>query len=66
MSLQFGLASLIITYLVSVPLGIYKAVRNGSRKFDVWTSLGLMVAHSVPPLILGVLCCACISRAGSF
>jgi microcin C transport system permease protein len=53
-SLQFGVASLILTYLISVPLGIAKAVRDGSN-FDVWSSFVLMVAHSVPPLILGVL-----------
>lgn len=53
-SLQFGVASLLLIYLVSVPLGIAKAVGDGSR-FDVWSSLTLMVLHSVPPLILGVL-----------
>lgn len=53
-SLQFGLASLILIYLISVPLGIAKAVRDGGH-FDLWTSVGLMVAYSIPPLILGIL-----------
>lgn len=53
-SLQFGLSSLILIYLISIPLGIAKAVRDGSA-FDLWTSAGLMVAYSVPPLILGIL-----------
>lgn len=53
-SLQFGVVSLILIYLISVPLGIAKAVRDGSQ-FDLWTSVGLMVAYSIPPLILGIL-----------
>lgn len=53
-SLQFGIASLILTYLVSIPLGISKAVRDGS-KFDTATSVGLLIAYSVPPLIVGIL-----------
>lgn len=53
-SLQFGLASLILTYLISIPVGIAKAVRDGS-KFDIASSLVLMVMYSVPPLILGIL-----------
>lgn len=53
-SLQFGIASLILIYLISIPLGIAKAVRDGSN-FDVWTSVGLLVTYSIPPLILGIL-----------
>lgn len=53
-SLQFGILSLILTYLICIPLGIAKAVRDGSR-FDVVTSGILMVLYSIPPLILGVL-----------
>lgn len=53
-SLQFGVASLLLIYAISLPLGIAKAVRDGGH-FDLWTSVGLMVAYSVPPLILGIL-----------
>jgi microcin C transport system permease protein len=53
-SLQFGIVSLILIYLISIPLGIAKAVRDGSH-FDLWTSVVLMVAYSIPPLILGIL-----------
>lgn len=53
-SLQFGIISLILTYLICVPLGILKAVRDGSR-FDMATSVFLMFLYSVPPLILGIL-----------
>ena len=53
-SLQFGLVSLIMIYAISIPLGIAKAVRDGSQ-FDLWSSVMLMVAYSIPPLILGIL-----------
>jgi microcin C transport system permease protein len=53
-SLQFGIASMILVYLISIPLGISKAVRDGGH-FDLWTSVGLMIAYSIPPLILGIL-----------
>ncbi len=53
-SLQFGITSLLLIYMISIPLGIAKAVRDGSA-FDLWTSAALMVAYSVPPLILGIL-----------
>lgn len=53
-SLQFGVASLILIYLISIPLGIAKAVRDGGT-FDLWSSVGLLVAYSIPPLILGIL-----------
>lgn len=53
-SLQFGVASLILTYLISIPLGIRKAVSNGGH-FDLWSSVVLMVLYSIPALILGIL-----------
>lgn len=53
-SLQFGVFSLILIYAISIPMGIAKAVRDGGQ-FDLWTSIGLMVAYSIPPLILGIL-----------
>lgn len=53
-SLQFGVASLILIYLTCIPLGIAKAVRNGNR-FDMVSSVILMVLYSIPPLTLGIL-----------
>lgn len=52
-SLQFGIASLILTYLVCIPLGIMKAIRAGSA-FDAISGLLLYVAYSIPPLVLGI------------
>lgn len=53
-SLQFGLASLLLTYLISIPVGIWKAVHEGG-KFDLGSSIVLMILYSIPPLILGIL-----------
>ena len=43
-SISIGLWTTLITYLVSIPLGIRKAVRDGSR-FDVWTS-GVVIGRA--------------------
>jgi len=53
-SLQFGLVSLFLTYLICLPLGIAKAVQDGTQ-FDTGTSFALMISYAIPPLILGVL-----------
>lgn len=53
-SLIFGITSFILTYLVCIPLGVYKAIRNGSR-FDRVTTVLLFVAYSIPPIMLGIL-----------
>ncbi len=53
-SLQFGLASFLLTYLVCIPLGIAKAVKDGTP-FDAATSILVFVGHSISPLMLGVL-----------
>lgn len=53
-SINIGLWTFLLTYLISVPLGIAKAVRNGSR-FDVWTSIVVLVGYAIPGFVLGVL-----------
>jgi microcin C transport system permease protein len=53
-SLQFGITSLILTYLICIPLGIYKAVRHGSV-FDKSSSFVLFVMYSVPAFMLAIL-----------
>jgi microcin C transport system permease protein len=53
-SLTFGLFNFVLTYLISIPLGIAKAVRDGSR-FDSATSIGLFIAYSIPPFALGIM-----------
>src|SRR5438034_2108293 len=53
-SISIGLWTTLITYLVSIPLGIRKAVRDGGR-FDVWTSAVVVVGNSVPGFLFAVL-----------
>ena len=50
----FGLTSLILSYLVCIPLGIWKAIKNGSR-FDVLSSIVVFMGYSIPGYILGIL-----------
>jgi microcin C transport system permease protein len=53
-SISIGLWTTLITYLISIPLGIRKAVRDGSR-FDVWTSGVIIVGYAVPSFLFAVL-----------
>lgn len=53
-SLQFGIISLILTYLICIPLGVIKATRDGGL-FDISSSFMLFILYSVPALMLGVL-----------
>ncbi len=53
-SITLGLWSTIITYLVSIPLGIRKAIRDGS-KFDTWTSGVIIVAYAIPGFLFAIL-----------
>lgn len=52
-SLTFGLTSLILTYLVCIPLGIRRAVGAG-KSFDRISGLILNFTYAVPPLVLGI------------
>ncbi|MGB4116638.1 MAG: ABC transporter permease subunit [Polaromonas sp.] len=53
-SVSLGLWTLLISYAVAVPLGIAKAVRAGTR-FDLVTSLFVLVGYAIPGFVLGVL-----------
>jgi len=53
-SIQFGLTSLFLTYLLCIPMGIAKAVRDKS-KFDYFTSILIFLGHSTPGFVLGIL-----------
>ena len=52
-SASLGVWTFLISYLISVPLGIAKAVREGSR-FDVATTLAILVGFAIPGFVLGV------------
>ena len=53
-SITLGLWSTLIAYLVSIPLGIQKAVRDGSR-FDTWTSGMIIAAYAIPGFLFAIL-----------
>jgi microcin C transport system permease protein len=53
-SISLGLWSTLIIYLVSIPLGINKAVRNGSA-FDVWSSTLIIIGYAIPAFLFAIL-----------
>jgi microcin C transport system permease protein len=53
-SISLGLWSTLIIYLVSIPLGIRKAVRHGSR-FDVWTSSAIVLGNTIPTFLFAII-----------
>jgi len=53
-SISLGLWSTLLIYLISVPLGIVKAVRDGTR-FDAWTSGAVIVGNAVPGFLFAIL-----------
>ena len=52
-SMSLGLWTFFLTYLICIPLGIAKAVRDGSR-FDAATSIVILVGYTIPPFVLGL------------
>ena len=53
-SISLGLWTTLIVYWVSIPLGIRKAVRDGSQ-FDVWTSTVIAIGQAIPGFLFAVL-----------
>jgi len=53
-SISLGIWILLLSYVISIPLGIKKAVSDGSR-FDVWTSGLIIIAYAVPGFLVGIL-----------
>ncbi|KJZ20714.1 microcin C ABC transporter permease YejB [Loktanella sp. S4079] len=53
-SITLGLWSTLIAYFVSIPLGIKKAVRDGSA-FDTWTSGAIIVGYAIPGFLFAIL-----------
>lgn len=53
-SISLGLWTFLITYLVCIPLGIRKAVKDGS-KFDVWTSSVVILGYAIPSFLFAIL-----------
>ena len=53
-SISLGLWSTLIIYLISIPLGIKKAVKDG-QPFDVWTSAAVFVGYAIPSFMFAIL-----------
>jgi len=63
-SISLGLWTTIIVYLVCIPLGIRKAVKDGTR-FDVWTTTILTIGFAIPSFVMAILLIVLFS-GGSF
>ena len=53
-SISLGLWTTLLIYLISIPLGIAKAVRDGSS-FDVWTSAVVIVGYAIPGFLFAIM-----------
>src|SRR4051812_2286609 len=53
-SISLGIWLTLLTYLISIPLGIRKAVRDGTR-FDTWTSSVLVLGYAIPGFLFAIL-----------
>ena len=53
-SISLGLWTTLLVYLISIPLGIKKAVRDGT-KFDIWTSSLIIFLHAIPSFLFAIL-----------
>jgi microcin C transport system permease protein len=52
-SISLGLWSTLIVYLISIPLGIRKAIKHGTS-FDVWTSSVVIIGNAVPSFLFAI------------
>ncbi|MFC3674599.1 microcin C ABC transporter permease YejB [Ferrovibrio xuzhouensis] len=53
-SISLGLWTTLLVYLISIPLGVAKAVRDGSR-FDLWSSAAIVIGYAIPSFLFAVL-----------
>ena len=53
-SISLGLWTTLLVYLISIPLGVAKAVRDGTP-FDVWTSAAVVIGYAIPGFLFAVL-----------
>ena len=53
-SISLGLWTTLLTYLISIPLGIRKAIKDGTP-FDSWTSAVVIVGYAIPPFLFAIL-----------
>src|SRR5205085_6274701 len=53
-SMSLGITMTLLTYLISIPLGIKKAVEDGSP-FDTWTSSLIIIGYAIPGFLFAIL-----------
>jgi microcin C transport system permease protein len=53
-SISLGIWTTLIMYLISIPLGIKKAVKHGTA-FDLWTSSGIIIGYAIPGFLFAIL-----------
>jgi len=53
-SISLGLWTTVLVYLISIPLGIAKAVRDG-QSFDIWTSAVIIIGNAIPGFLFAIL-----------
>ncbi len=53
-SISLGIWTTLLSYLISIPLGIRKAVRDGSR-FDTWTSGVIIIGYAIPGFLFAIM-----------
>jgi microcin C transport system permease protein len=63
-SITLGLWTTLLVYLISIPLGVAKAVRDGTP-FDVWTSAAVIVGYAIPGFLFAILLVV-VFAGGSF
>ncbi len=63
-SISLGLWLTLLTYTISIPLGVRKAVKDGTT-FDIWTSTAVIIGHAIPSFIFAILLIV-IFAGGSF
>jgi microcin C transport system permease protein len=52
-SISLGVWTILLTYMISIPLGIRKAVKDGTR-FDIWTSGAIILGNAIPSFMFAV------------
>ncbi|MFC4626411.1 microcin C ABC transporter permease YejB [Daeguia caeni] len=53
-SISLGLWMTFLSYMISIPLGIHKAIRDGSR-FDTWTSAVIIIGYAIPSFLFAIM-----------
>jgi microcin C transport system permease protein len=64
-SISLGLWMTLLSYAISIPLGIRKAMREGSR-FDTWTSAVVIVGYAIPGFLFAILLIVLFGEGSSF